>query len=103
MHTDPHRNNRAAAVFFTLSSTFCKTDFLVDDNIRTHTAPRTSRMLFLRKIRTQQLDDEEYFVVQAIVESTTRDAAVLNALAEELRALPCAKSVDWIETEGEAE
>ena len=62
-----------------------------------------ARSLALRKIRTQQLDDEEYFVVQAIVESTTRDATVLNALAEELRALPCAKSVDWIETEGEAE
>jgi putative Mg2+ transporter-C (MgtC) family protein len=62
-----------------------------------------SRSLVLRKILTEQLEDTEHSIMQAVVESTSHDAAVLNALAEELRAFPWADSVDWIETEGEAE
>jgi putative Mg2+ transporter-C (MgtC) family protein len=62
-----------------------------------------SRSLTLRKMTTEQLDDEERSIVQAVVESTTRDAKLMNALIEELRAFRCADSVDWIETEGEAE
>jgi hypothetical protein len=40
---------------------------------------------------------------QAVLESSTRDRAPLNAMAEELRALPWTESVDWLETEAEAE
>jgi len=61
------------------------------------------RSLALRKIRTEELEDGERSIVQAVVESTTRDANVMNALAEALRTFPWAESVDWIETEGEAE
>jgi len=62
-----------------------------------------ARSLALRKIHTEELEDAELSIVQAVVESTTRDANVMNALADELRAFPWAESVDWIETEGEAE
>jgi putative Mg2+ transporter-C (MgtC) family protein len=61
------------------------------------------RSLTLSKMRTDQLEDADHFVVQAVVESTTHDANVMNALAGELRAFPWVKSIDWIETEGEAE
>ncbi len=61
------------------------------------------RSLVLRKIHTEQLEDGERSIVQAVVESTTRDANLMNALAEALRTFPWAESVDWIETEGEAE
>jgi putative Mg2+ transporter-C (MgtC) family protein len=61
------------------------------------------RSLALRKIRTEELEDGERSIVQAVVESTTGDANVMNALAEALRTFPWAESVDWIETEGEAE
>jgi putative Mg2+ transporter-C (MgtC) family protein len=62
-----------------------------------------ARSLTLRKMSTEQLDDEERSMLQAVVESTTRDAEVMNALTEELRTFPWVQSVDWIETEGEAE
>jgi putative Mg2+ transporter-C (MgtC) family protein len=62
-----------------------------------------SRSLTLRKMTTEHLDDGERSIIQAVVESRTRDAEVMNALAEELRSFRCADSVDWIETEGEAE
>jgi putative Mg2+ transporter-C (MgtC) family protein len=61
------------------------------------------RSLVLREIRTDELDDAEHSLVQAVVESPARDAAVMNVLTEELRAFPWVESVNWIETEGEAE
>ena len=61
------------------------------------------RSLVLREIHADELEDTENSIVQAVVESSTRDAAVLNALTEELRTFPWAESADWIETEAEAE
>jgi putative Mg2+ transporter-C (MgtC) family protein len=62
-----------------------------------------ARALMLREIRTESLDDEEHCMVQAVIESSSRDATVMKALTEELRTFPWAESADWIETEAEAE
>jgi putative Mg2+ transporter-C (MgtC) family protein len=62
-----------------------------------------ARSLTLRKMHTDETDDAEKCLVQAIVESKSHDSTVMNALANELRTFPWAESVDWIETEGEAE
>lgn len=61
------------------------------------------RSLVLREIHTDELEDTENSIVQAVIESSTRDSAVISALTEELRAFPWAESADWIETEAEAE
>jgi putative Mg2+ transporter-C (MgtC) family protein len=60
-----------------------------------------SRSLTLRKIHTEDSEDGDRSIVQAVIESKTRDATVMNSLADELRTLPWAESVDWIETEAE--
>ncbi|HTZ88714.1 MAG TPA: MgtC/SapB family protein [Alloacidobacterium sp.] len=62
-----------------------------------------ARSLMLREIRTEPLEDAEHSIIQAVVESTTRDAAMMNVLTEELRAFPWAESVDWFATEAEGE
>jgi len=62
-----------------------------------------ARSLTLRKMHTEDAEDGERSIVQAVIESKTRDVAVMNALTDELRTFPWTESVDWIETEGEAE
>ncbi|HEX3436597.1 MAG TPA: MgtC/SapB family protein [Pseudacidobacterium sp.] len=61
------------------------------------------RSLMLRELRAEHVQDTATSIVQAVLESGTRDAALLNALTEELRAFPWTESVDWTETETEAE
>lgn len=61
------------------------------------------RSLILREIRTDELEDTDKSIIQAVVESSTRDTAIVKALTDELRTLPWAESADWIETEAEAE
>jgi len=62
-----------------------------------------ARSLILRDMRVERLADTDNSVVQAILESTTRDARILDTMAEELRAFPWAQSVEWTETGAEAE
>jgi putative Mg2+ transporter-C (MgtC) family protein len=62
-----------------------------------------ARSLVLRQLRSEEVDDSDNFLVQAVLESSTRDAVVLNKLAEEMRAFPWIDSVDWTETESETE
>ena len=90
-----------AHMLYRMRLTCLKTD-LIEAELQL-TRAIAGRSLVLRKILTDHLEDAEHSIVQAVVESTTRNAAVMNALAEELRAFPWAESVDWIETEGEAE
>lgn len=62
-----------------------------------------ARSLVLRDIRTEKVEDTDNAVIQAILESTTRDTRQLNAMVEELRVFPWARSVEWTETNAEAE
>lgn len=62
-----------------------------------------ARALVLREIRAEKIPDRETSMIQAIIESATHDAGVLDALASELRAHPWTKSVEWTETGSEAE
>jgi len=62
-----------------------------------------SRSLVLRELRAEPVDDTENSIVQALLESSTRDATILDQLTAELRALPWTNSVDWAQTESETE
>lgn len=62
-----------------------------------------ARSLVLRKLRAEKMEDTDSSIIQATLESTTRDSTLLNALAEDLRSFPWTESVEWIEAESEAE
>src|SRR5579885_1674492 len=57
----------------------------------------------LRELRAGPIEDTETSIVQAVLESHTQDATGLHELTEELRVFPWTESVDWTETEAEAE
>jgi putative Mg2+ transporter-C (MgtC) family protein len=56
------------------------------------------RSLVLREIRAEKVEERDNAIIQAILESPTQDASVLNALVDELRAFPWTQSVEWTET-----
>lgn len=60
-----------------------------------------SRALVLRELRVERIPETDNCIVQAVVESSTRDPIVLDKLASELRAFPWTESVDWTEIESE--
>jgi putative Mg2+ transporter-C (MgtC) family protein len=62
-----------------------------------------ARALVLREIRVEELEDSGTSMIQAILESATHDAELLEGLASELRTDPWVKSVEWTETGSEAE
>jgi len=62
-----------------------------------------SAPLKLRTLHAEQVEETGNSIVLAILESTTRDPALMNDLATELRALPWVESIDWTETESETE
>jgi putative Mg2+ transporter-C (MgtC) family protein len=62
-----------------------------------------ARALVLREIRGEKIEDTGTSMIQAILESATHDAELLEALASELRTDPWIKSVEWTETGSEAE
>lgn len=80
----------------------CDTEHQTDAEFQL-TRAVASGSLKLRTLRAEPVEDTENSIVQAVLESTTRDPTVLNALTEELRAFPWTDSVDWTETESEAE
>src|SRR5271170_7124242 len=47
-----------------------------------------SRSLVLRELRSDELEDTDNSIVQAVLESTAHDSSVLKAIVEELRAFP---------------
>jgi putative Mg2+ transporter-C (MgtC) family protein len=63
----------------------------------------SSRSLALRKIISEKVEDTDNSIIQAVLESPTHGADLLNEMAEELRALPWTQSVEWTETGSEAE
>jgi putative Mg2+ transporter-C (MgtC) family protein len=62
-----------------------------------------ARSLILRDLRIERVEDTDNSVVQAILESTTHDTNLLNALVEELKEFPWTLSVEWTETSAETE
>ena len=61
------------------------------------------RSLILRGLATEAVGETGTVLLQAVLESGTRDPALLNGMVEELRTFPWTESVDWLETESEAE
>jgi len=59
------------------------------------------RSLVLRELRAERIEDTDNSLVQAVIESSTRDPAVLEGLATELRTFPWTESVDWTEIDSE--
>ena len=78
----------------------CPTEHQTDAEFQL-TRTIAGRSLILRELRADRIEETENSMVQAIVESSTRDPLMLNKLTEELRAFPWADSVDWTETESE--
>ena len=62
-----------------------------------------ARALVVREIRVERSDDSQTSIIQAILESATQDAKIMDALVSELRGEPWTKSVEWTETGSEAE
>jgi len=60
------------------------------------------RSLVLRNLRVEQVEETRNTIVQAVLESSTRDPLIIAQLADEIRALPCTDSVDWTATESES-
>lgn len=61
------------------------------------------RSLALRDMRIEKIPDTDKVLLQAVLESSTRDARLLNVMVEELRAVPWTQSVEWTEADAEAE
>lgn len=57
-----------------------------------------SRTLVLRSIRAEQVEGTETSIVQAVLESSTHDAATLKRVTSDLQVQPWTKSVEWTET-----
>jgi putative Mg2+ transporter-C (MgtC) family protein len=62
-----------------------------------------SRMLVLRNIRAEQVDETDTSVVQVILESPADNPKNPKAIADNLRVFPWVHSVEWTETAAEAE
>jgi putative Mg2+ transporter-C (MgtC) family protein len=61
------------------------------------------RPLTLRELRTEEIEDSEEVVIQAFLESTDRNKALVERLANELKIDPNISGVEWAETSLEAE
>lgn len=59
------------------------------------------RSLRLRELRAERIEETDKSIVQAVIESSTRDPVMLEKLASELRAFPWTESVEWTEIESE--
>ena len=81
---------------------FCETEHQAEAEYQV-TRAVAARSLVLRDIRAEQVEETDRSLIQAILESATRDTHVLDAMAEELRAFPWAQAVEWTETGAEAE
>jgi putative Mg2+ transporter-C (MgtC) family protein len=78
----------------------CATEHQADAELQV-TRAVAARSLVLRELRAEQIEDTDRSIVQAVIESTTRDSVVMDKLASELRAFPWTESVDWTEIESE--
>jgi putative Mg2+ transporter-C (MgtC) family protein len=78
----------------------CETEHQAEAELQV-TRAVAARSLVLRELRAEQIEDTDRSIVQAVIESTTRDSVVMDKLASELRAFPWTESVDWTEIESE--
>jgi putative Mg2+ transporter-C (MgtC) family protein len=81
---------------------FCERQHQADAEFQV-TRAIASRSLVLREVRAEKVEGTDNSVIQAILESATHDDHLLNAMVEELRAIPWMQSVEWTETGAEAE
>lgn len=70
-----------------------------------HEVTRTiaSHALVLRELRAEKSEEADNSVVLAVLESNTHDSKMIDTIAEELRAFPWARSVEWAKTDIEPE
>jgi putative Mg2+ transporter-C (MgtC) family protein len=81
---------------------FCEREHLTEGEHQM-TRAVAARSLMLRELSTEKRAETDNSFVQAILESPAHDSNLLNALADELRAFPWVKSVEWTETGTEGE
>jgi putative Mg2+ transporter-C (MgtC) family protein len=62
-----------------------------------------SRLLVLRELRVEKVEDAANSMVQAVLESSTHDSSVMRVLADELRAFPWVQAIEWAEGSAETE
>ena len=81
---------------------FCDSEHQLDAEYEV-TRAVAARSLALRNIRAEKVEDTVHSVVQAILESPTHDIALMNALVHHLKEFAWTQSVEWTETDTEAE
>ncbi|QNI37812.1 MgtC/SapB family protein [Edaphobacter albus] len=81
---------------------FCESDSQVDAEYQV-TRAIASRLLVLREIRVEKVEETDTSVIQAILESPAHDKTDLSAIAEDLRSFSWTRSVEWMETSAETE
>ena len=79
---------------------FCEADHQNDAEYEV-TRAIASQAFVLRELRTEKVEDGENSVVQAVLESSTDDSRMMDAIAESLRAFPGTHSTEWTKTEAE--
>lgn len=80
----------------------CETEYQVQAEYEV-TRALASRLLVLRQIRSEKIDNTDTSIIQAVLESPAHDVNALKAIVEDLKAFPWTQSVDWTETSAEIE
>lgn len=62
-----------------------------------------ARPLTLRELRTEETEESDEILIQAVVESGTRDKALIEKLGSDLKIDPNVTAVEWAETSVEPE
>ncbi len=57
-----------------------------------------SKPLTLRELRTEETEESDEIVMQAIIESGSKHKTLVGALADELKLIPSVTNVEWAET-----
>lgn len=81
---------------------FCESESQVEAEYQV-TRAIAARLLVLREIRMEKVEETDTSLIQAILESPADDKTALAAMAEDLRSFPWTRSVEWVETSAEAE
>jgi putative Mg2+ transporter-C (MgtC) family protein len=80
----------------------CDTEYQVQVEYQI-TRALASRLLILRQIRAEKLDDTDTSIVQAVVDSPAHDIDALKTIVKDLTDFPWTRSVEWTETNAELE
>jgi putative Mg2+ transporter-C (MgtC) family protein len=80
----------------------CDTDHQTEAEYQV-TRAVASRLLVLRKIRAEKVEDTDHSIIQAVLESPPHTSDILKAIETDLRAFPWVRSIEWTETGAETE